>query len=285
MNRSNTRFAARCYILGLALSTTIAVRSHAIVGGCVPSVEEFRFDAVAAFNFADQNLTQHNHFANGTLVHCQWMLISRHQLAYDEFSEEETLLSTFVPPPSGLFSFRFRRKEDGTVGTVAQGPGSFLHIPVVEYILSPNPPGGGFAPDIALAKLATPVTHIDPIPIRYLDPVALQPGTPLLVAAWGRQGPYPTCPGSPSQKLKVALTAVAPFVSGLLWWELACAEENPCHCGPVTRDSGGGVLIESACGKVEIVGVIKDGSQGVLLDPFEGNPYFPDPILQPVLSG
>jgi hypothetical protein len=50
-------------------------------------------------------------------------------------------------------------------------PGSFLHIPVVEYILSPNPGGGALAPDIALAKLEVPVTHIDSIPVRYQDVV------------------------------------------------------------------------------------------------------------------
>ena len=58
MHGLTLRFVTRTVriIFAWGLLSVIAGRSHAIVGGCAPPIDEFRFDAVAAFNYTNANL-------------------------------------------------------------------------------------------------------------------------------------------------------------------------------------------------------------------------------------
>jgi len=167
-------------IIRLAAIAVFAItpQAGAIVNGTAPDPSETRFDAVAAFgrtlNLTGQNGAgnDHNHFCNGTLITPTKMLMARHCVR-SVFPDNQ--------PPSGTFMFRFRRNPDGTLGSVAGGWESFHQVEVTGFTFSHHGPRN---PDIVIAHLAEPVTHIEPIAIAPRN--FLRAGMNVITAAWGR---------------------------------------------------------------------------------------------------
>ena len=92
---------------GIACWLVLASTAHALVGGAEPAKNDTRFDAVAAFGETANLLTGHNTFGNGTLITPTKMLMARHIIGQWGVGNQ---------PPSGFYSFRFRRNVDGTIG-------------------------------------------------------------------------------------------------------------------------------------------------------------------------
>ncbi|HVZ95006.1 MAG TPA: hypothetical protein VG797_10905, partial [Phycisphaerales bacterium] len=170
-------------VVGLVIGVVaINERASGVVNGQVPAVDDTRFDAVAAFSLTDwlNGVTfEHNHFGNGTLIAPDTMVMAKHLLPSNaEYGTQ---------PPSGYYSFRFRRNPDGSLGTIAQGWQSFYHVPVVKFIY----PDQRRYPDVVFAKLASPVTHITPMGVAPQGKVAaLAVGASTITfAGWGTTGP------------------------------------------------------------------------------------------------
>ena len=82
--------------------------------------------------------------------------------------------------PSGTYAVRFRRRIDGGLGSREQGVFSYHHVLVDRIEHGPG--------DLALAYLAEPVTHIEPVPVMQMGFLGLD-GAPYTSAGWGREGP------------------------------------------------------------------------------------------------
>jgi hypothetical protein len=261
----------------------------AVIGGYEPDANDKRFDAVAAFGRTANLMCNEcggpcaNNSASGTLIDCEWMLISKHQLSWSSINPITSLPDhpNWYPPDPGYWTVRFRRNPDGSLGTYdtalpQNGACTFHHVAVVEVVRAP------VGLDIALARLADPVTHIDPIRVRFESGASLLNGTELLVAGWGKQfHPNSNCESeNPSYQLSHRLK-IAPVVTTeadpyFVYWASPCSSE--CECGPWDNDSGGAVLVEFPCGKVEVIAVIATPENAYLVDPLEGSSTFPIPI-------
>jgi hypothetical protein len=277
------------FLVAVIAIASAAGQSQAIVGGYAPSANEYRFDAVAAFGVTD-NLCGPNSYninsGSATLIDCELALTSWHLLSWSshQFDDENFYMNL---PPAGHFSLRFRRNEDGTLGSINSLPpllgcDSFHDVEIAEYFL----PAQQFNTnhDIVLVRLACPVTHIDPIRVRFESHLSIPPNSPLTVAGWGRkcvtvgQNVCPCAGNTPlSKELLVADLLSDEHIPGLLW-------PNPCgaacSCGTTSNDSGGAVLKVLPCGAVELLGVIKTGGNGVNLFDFQSVPGFPIPVYE-----
>jgi len=270
-----------------AAAEMLATPAGSIVGGFVPADDEKRFDAVAAFGRTinlDCTNQCSNHFACGTLIDCEWVLMARHLLIWGQAGSvtQNPYDPDWFPPPPGYWSFRFRRNPDGSIGAFDstlpdQGSGSFYHMEAVEFILPDSL-------DVALVRLKEPIAHIEPIPVRFMSPAELPTGSEILLAGWGKQftssadcdDRVPATQGS--RKLKVAPTVTLQTDEALLTYPAPCAAA--CGCGEVGNDSGGAVLVQSPCGAVELVAVISGDGVATLLS-FYQRSSFPIPISGP----
>jgi hypothetical protein len=273
-------------LIAAALSLASSAPSGGIVGGFVPTAEDTRFDAVAAFGRTinlDCSNQCSNHFACGTLIDCEWMLMARHLLVWGQSGAvtQDPYDPEWFPPPPGYWSFRFRRNPDGSLGEFDatlpdQGSGSFFHMEAVEIILPESL-------DVALVRLKEPIAHIEPIPVRFRPSTELPLGSPIMLAGWGRQfAPNASCedrqqPTQQSRKLKVAPTVTLETDEAFLTYPSPC--DANCECGEVANDSGGPVLIETPCGEIEIIAVISGDGLATLLS-FYADSAFPIPILE-----
>ena len=74
----------------------------------------------------------------------------------------------------------FRRRIDGGLGSREQGPYSYHHVLVSRVVHGPG--------DLAIAYLAEPVTHIQPVSVMQMGFLGLE-GSPYVSAGWGQEGP------------------------------------------------------------------------------------------------
>lgn len=212
-------------LLGMAtLVLALTPRTHAIAGGAEPDPVDRRFDAIAAFSFTawlNGEVFEHNTFCNGTLISPTEVLMAYHCVG--QYNQN-------FQPPSGLYSFRFRRNTDGSLGTKAAGWQSFHHVAITHFTFPDT------HADVVIAHLAEPVTHIKPIPIA--DPATIKPGDDLLLAAWGTES------NGSRGRLTVARTRIDEVSEKFVRFPGAADPDNPCDCGPLIYDSGGAALIE-----------------------------------------
>jgi hypothetical protein len=230
----------RTFVIALTAAMITGAPALAIVGGDPPPADEYRFDAVAAFSFKEWlngDVYEHNHFCCGTLIAPDKVLLARHCLNNH--------------PPDSVYWFRFRRNIDGSIGDISQGWESFYHAEVDYFIFPETNPAGQ---DIVIAKLVSPVEHIEPMAIAELDAYAV--GDPIQIAGWGEDEQH-----EPTHELRV--TPLEPYPNELT--SIPCSlvtfygysdQGNPCDCGPAMHDSGGAVVIETAEGEIQLIGVI-----------------------------
>lgn len=163
--------------LMLIPAITFASPDIRLVDGVEVAESDTRFDAVAAFTRTEW-AGGDNYFGNGTLIAPDKMIMARHLLDANAHEPGHH-------PTPGQYTFRFRRHENGTVGSLDAGSASYHQVTVHhfeflgngEYLFNVNP-------DIVIAHLSEPVTHIEPIavaPAGYLSS-----GMIVHFAGWGR---------------------------------------------------------------------------------------------------
>lgn len=247
--------------------------SARIVRGYEPDASDTHPDAVAAFSRTAW-LPAHNTFGNGTLIAPDVMLLAAHLLPSTDGAGRNRCDPLYTPPGPGVYSFRFRRKPDGSVGSIAQGQSSFHEVAVREFILAHS--GNGGCRDIALAILEEPVTHIQPIRVELDTPPAV--GDKIVLAGWGKEGP--AFDQGPRGRLMLAET-VCTSNSGFIGVPNPYAAPFP--PGPNMFDSGGAMLVASPCeqGGYRLVGVIITTTGGTSVPALQG--AFRDAV--PVFGG
>lgn len=212
----------------------LARTAHAITGGTAPDTDDLRFDAVAAFSEAHllgqgANPTDdHNWYCSAVLIDSTHILTAGHCIA-DQWDR--------------TFTVRFRRHTDGTLGTKAAGPSSYHHVDVTVT---------QYAGDLALGTLATPVTHIDPIPVLTQGFESLDEDLAIIHAGWGKEGPGDN-QGPRNELLLCDNTAKSSTETHLTFFPTA---SNPNACGVNMHDSGSPALVENAAGDLRMIATV-----------------------------
>lgn len=167
------RFAA----LSLALLMLCATPAPGLVNGEAPANDDKRFDAVAAFSRTkwliddpgDQ--VNHNWFGSGVLIAPDVILTAKHLIP----------VKARVDPKPGIFTVRFRRHTDGSLGTKKAGPGSFHQVSIARWVFAERH-------DLALGILAKPVKHIEPV--RVMLEAGEIEERECVLAGWGSESPW-----------------------------------------------------------------------------------------------
>ena len=163
--RALVAWAATVWILGSSAPAA------AIVNGQPPAADDRRFDAVGAWSRArwlglgEQPQHEHNWFGGAVLVRANLVVTAKHLCENPEV-------------PSGTYAVRFRRRIDGGLGSREQGVFSYHHVLVDRIEHGPG--------DLALAYLAEPVTHIDPVQVMQMGFGLM---APLHLGRLGSRGP------------------------------------------------------------------------------------------------
>ena len=261
----------------------------AIINGSEPEPDDRRFDAIGAFSRTswlqlggrEQPDHVHNWFGAATLVAPDRILTARH------------LVDRTAAKP-GRSAIRFRRRLDGGLGSVQEGPDSFYHATVIRWTISPTA-------DLALGQLSRPVQHIKPMALALsTDPIEVRRG---FVAAWGSESNWIGVP-NPRTRLMIGenrLTSVAStnlirLVDGQFelrnwrkdkqtgqWKQRRFVTTDAAL--PNKHDSGGAILVESDRGQLQLIGVITQYQVGVWLAPLGESAQFPLSDLIPSLRG
>lgn len=223
-------------------------------------------DAVCAIGAGHKLFTgsgdESNTFGNGTLISPTQLLSCMHifpvqSSGYHTLAQGQSTEARVA---------RYRRKTDGT----APAGGlcvNYHQVHITGYRAAPAP-----LQDMVICDLASPVTHIPPIPIDTGTPA---PTDPLVLVGWGldgataNQGALPLDARMIEGKTIGSVTGV-PLVNGLVW-----SGPNP---GPNLHDSGGAV-IRLVLGAWKLTGVIQSYSVGVAVEQFKHNEAFQLPGL------
>lgn len=239
-------FERSCRVAVIVAAMLCAGSALAVVGGDVPGPDDYRFDAVAAFGSEAGLLEGHDWWCAATLITESTALLAQHCIAAS---------------PGPPFAVRFRRAEDGTIGSVESDPSSFHNVRVTGWRF----PKEG---DVAIVYLEKAVTHIAPMPLSFGPSF---PGEWVTAAGWGREGPGPG--EGQKTRLKACETALyavtAPHLLFLNAWV-----GGP--CGPNNNDSGGALVAmipssqaRDSIERLGLVGVLNSLGSAVDVAPFE----------------
>ena len=123
---------------------------------------------------------EHINTANAVLISPTRVLMSDIALQWTDLQGQ--LYNTSNPPPSGVFTARFRRNTDGSLGSFQDGWQSFHQVAIESYnVIAPS----SFGPRFVIGNLAQPVTHINPMRIAATHRVSsLTPSRPIHVSGW-----------------------------------------------------------------------------------------------------
>lgn len=236
----------RCLVLATAL---LAPLVHGIANGAVPVDETY--DAVGAFGLASDLFSGHTWFCSAVLVRPNAAIVAKH----------------CVYPLSGAqAAVRFRRKPDGSIGSVEKGPDTFYNVTVSSIYIASS---GG---DAAVAYLTENVTHIASIPVALAAPSL----GAVTVAGWGKGGPGL---GEGSRELRSCPTSLWYAGEQVLYFLSAW---NGASCGPNSGDSGGPVLRDPVGdgSQMAVIGIINYPDSATSLAQYAGDENFSGSALR-----
>ncbi|XAM01298.1 trypsin-like serine protease [Phycisphaeraceae bacterium D3-23] len=162
---------SRCIAM-VVLVCLAALPTRALVNAEPPADDDTRFDAVGAFGHTARlnegmgNPAQHQWYGSAVLIAPDVVLTAKHLLPHGEAR---------LPRP-GAMTVRFRRHEDGTLGTNDDGVDSYHQATIARYILCPDA-------DLMLCILRDPVEHITPVSLDLSGEEF--DASKVMLAAWG----------------------------------------------------------------------------------------------------
>lgn len=229
-----------------AVSLALTSSSWGIIGGYEPAVSDTRFDAVGAIGQTHNMMCFLNEFdcpladPCGCLnTHGGLTLISPTTCLMARHSGPNAYGCGLTTPDPCLFTARFRRKPDGSLGDPSDCS-TYFHVKIKQFLTidtcGPT--------DIALAILDQPVTHIQPIPVDLT--INVQVGTPVIIGGWGST--TQCTPGTFQMPGKL-------FLKNMTISSIGCGTFGWSGVGPGMFDSGGAVLVDTPSG-LRAAGVI-----------------------------
>lgn len=214
-----------------------------MVSSLVPAQTEGRYDAVGALGFAPGLFSAHEWHCAATLVRPDVALTARHCVEY-----------------TATFAVRFRRDEEGGVGSIESAPSSFQNIEVTGIYL----PSSGA---VALLFLYSAPVGISPLPMTF----RAADTEPVTIAGWGREGP--SIGEGQRRELRTCESAITTIGGyGDLFFPSAW-DPGP-GCGPNSNDSGGPLIAENERGGPHVIGVVLGASNADPLDIYSSDPIF-----------
>lgn len=262
----------------------LAPPASAVVNG-EPMPDNKALDAVGAFSLtgwmgvnvgAGHAQQQNNWFGAATLVSPRHIITARHVVGKH--------------PKPGQYVVRFRRKPDGSLGSLKQGPDSYEQVRVMRWEFSKT---GG---DVALGVLEHEVTHIPPMPIAW----DLPENEPFdgMVAGWGSINRQVGASG-PRIELRAGDNVLIRTGRSIHIQKFPVKNEEVGKKDdgtPITKplvkkgdvavpnmhDSGGALIVKMPDGRLMLAGVISTYRGGTWLGQFADDKDFP---LKPWASG
>jgi len=249
-------FRLQTFVLVALVSVAFATPASAITRGDPPAEDDLRFDAVAAFSSghflgqdpAHPNAQDHNWWCTATLVAPSIAMTATH--CVNNTSDE------------GVHALRFRRHEDGSLGTKQDGPESYHHVWVDHFIEV-----GG---DSLVIILDEPVLHIAPIPMVTEGTANLGGDVPIWNAGWGKEGPGFN--EGPRNELLLCSTSTLSSSSSRITFRNAGMSNG---CGVNMHDSGSPLLFENELGELRSIGSVSSVMTGVNFARFDGEAGLP----------
>ncbi|MFI4862265.1 MAG: hypothetical protein ACIAXF_16495 [Phycisphaerales bacterium JB063] len=256
----------------MLLLCTAALPCPALVNAQPPAEDDTRFDAVGAFGHTARlnegmgNPAEHQWYGAAVLVAPDVVLTAKHLLPQGE---------NRLPRP-GAMTVRFRRHEDGSLGSNDDGVDSYHQVPIERYILCPDA-------DLMLCILREPVEHITPVALD-LSGEEFE-SSPIMLAAWGSTSNWVGLSG-PRTELRAG-QHTATVRGGFL--RLASFEtenrEKPNgqrqayivdeHTVPNMFDSGGSMFVVDDEGNVMLAGIIATYAGGAWIGRYAEDERFP----------
>lgn len=240
----------------------IHLPAAAIVNGKAPAADDTRFDAVASHRWSNKILKSdpaaHGWSGSAVLIAPDVVLTAKHVLIAPQ------LLGAVSG--KGEYTVRFRRHQNGTLGSKEAGPDSYHHVRVKRWISAKHT-------DLALGILEEPVKHIKPVTVR-LDSSALE-SRPCILAGWGSTSRFRGASG-PRLGLRIGENTVKTDGAKLRYRTSRTEKRDNGH-GHQQRyfiedhavvnmhDSGGSVFVLDDQDKPVLAGIIATYSSGVCL--------------------
>lgn len=232
--------------------------------GIVPDAADTRFDAVFQLIkvYTDPSHTQYfDHLDNYNSVSGSGTLISPHLVLMADHS-----LGQLQPGQNHAPFARFRRRPDGTIPANCNPPSDYHHVKIVDWIQLNGT-------DMVIGKLETPVTHIQPIPVRYILPtnpkIADEAQRPdVYIAGWGKYDDSPHPQGNCMHKLRYARAALAPITNyntnefSVVKLSLIPIPGVPEPAHGTLHDSGGPILLDDPVKGLQVLGTFHYSTGG-----------------------
>jgi hypothetical protein len=257
-------------LLGVIAALAFAAPpARAITHGLAPAASDRRFDAIAGVTLAQwENST--NTFGSGVLIAPDRVILPRHLINTQAFNPAS---------PDGSpadFSIRFRRRPDGTLGN-EQDPTTLHHVRVARWIVLAR---RGFSDDVAIAVLATPVTHIPPMAME-LRPQLRRTGELVAIGGWG--------PDENQQRgtLRLGTFRLSQLTRSSVQFQSVEANFSGPYFGDASRgtpaapaqvimnDSGSAVMQVASNGTVRLVGLVTTTTAGPGVAQLHHTPLWP----------
>lgn len=255
----------------LVLFCAVALPGRAIVNGTAPAEDDTRFDAVGGWGETRKLNHGHGHRATD-----QWYGAAV-LIAPDVVLTAKHLLPRRIEglPDPGVMTVRFRRREDGSLGSKREGPASYHQVTIERFIPCPNA-------DLMLCVLSEPVEHIEPVRVDLTGEGFER--RRIVLAGWGSESHWQGV-GGPRRGLTVGehTASVRGQSVALASFETE-PRENPegeraayiidPNAVPNLYDSGGSMFIEED-GDLFLVGIIATYSAGTWVGQYVDDEAFP----------